>query len=80
MITVGPLEDEIVLLKKTCEHGFYEYSDLSESFRACTTLHFRRVKRRERYGVYVVGQRDTREVLCIGKVRTSHYKTACNVA
>jgi len=67
MITVGPFEDEIASLKKTCGHGSYEYSNPSESFRTCTTLHFRRVKRQERYGVYVVRQRDTQEVLYIGK-------------
>jgi hypothetical protein len=70
MITVGPFEEEIVLLKKTCEHGFYEYSNLSESFRACTTRHFRRVEQQEKYGVYVVRQRDAQEVLYIGKSGT----------
>lgn len=70
MITVGLFEDEIALLKKTCEHGFYEYSNSSESFRTCTTSHFRRVKQKERHGIYVVCQRDTQEVLYIGKSGT----------
>jgi len=70
MIAVGPFEDEIASLKKTCEHGSYEYGNPPESFRTCTTLHFRSVKRQERYGVYVVRQRETREVLYIGKSGT----------
>ena len=67
MITVGPFEDEIALLKKTCEYGSYEYINPSDSFRACTTSHFRGVRRQEKYGVYVVRQRDTQEVLYVGK-------------
>ena len=67
MTTVGLFEDEIALLKKTCEYGSYEYCNPLDSFRARTTLHFRGVRRLERYGVYVVRQRDTREVLYIGK-------------
>ena len=70
MITVGSFEDEIALLKKTCEYGSYEYSNPSDSFRSCTTLHFRGVRRQERYGVYVVRQRDNQEVLYIGKSGT----------
>ena len=70
MITIGAFEDEIALLKKTCEHGFYEYNNLSKSFRTCTTSHFRSVKQQEKYGVYVVRQRDTQEVLYIGKSGT----------
>lgn len=70
MITVGPFEDEIALLKKTCECGSYEYINPSDSFRTCTTSHFREVRRQEKYGVYVVRQRDTREVLYIGKSGT----------
>lgn len=63
----GKFEDEIALLKGSCEHGCYEYSNPSENFRACTTSHFRVVKRREKYGVYLFRQKNTREVLYIGK-------------
>lgn len=66
-ITVGSFEDEIALLRKTCEHGFYEYISPLDSFRTCTTWHFRGVRRQEKYGVYIVRQKDTQEVLYIGK-------------
>lgn len=70
MITVGTFEDEIASLKETFEHGSYEYSNSSDSFRTSTTLHFRGVRQRERSGIYVVRQRDTKEVLYIGKSGT----------
>jgi len=70
MITVSLLEEEIAQFKKTCQHGLYEYSAPSESFRERTTSHFRQIKRQEKYGIYVVRQRDTREVLYIGKSGT----------
>ena len=67
MIIVRSFEDEVAYLKKVYEWDYYEYSNRSEKFRACTTKHFRVVKEKERYGVYIVRQRDTREVLYIGK-------------
>lgn len=67
MTAIGSFEDEVTYLKKTYEWGSYEYSNRSEKFRSCTTKHFRGVREKERYGVYVVRQRDTREVLYIGK-------------
>lgn len=67
MINVGSFEDEIGLLKKTYEHDFYEYGNPTDSFKTCTNSHFNGVKRKERYGVYVVRHRDTQEVLYIGK-------------
>jgi len=70
MITIDPFEDEIGLLKKTHKYGSYEYSNLSKSFRTCTTSHFGRVTQQEKYGVYVVRQRDTQKVLYIGKSGT----------
>lgn len=70
MVAVDPFEDEIASLKKTCEHGSYEYSNPSDSFRTCTNLHFRELRQQERYGIYVVRQRDTQEVLYIGKSGT----------
>ncbi len=70
MITVGSLKEELALLKKTCDHGQYVYNNSSGKFTICTTTHFRQVKRQERYGVYVVRQQDTREILYIGKAGT----------
>jgi hypothetical protein len=74
MINVSPFEDEIDLLKKTYEHGSYEYKNPSDSFKACTNSHFNGVKRKERYGVYVVRHRDTQEVLYIGKGGTIDFQ------
>lgn len=70
MIALGSFEEEMALLKDTCEHGSYEYSDVSESFSRRTTSHFRGVTRPGRHGVYIVRQRDTREVLYVGKAGT----------
>lgn len=70
MITVGTFEDEIASLKNTFEYGSYEYSNPSDSFRILTTIHFRGVREREMFGIYVVRQRDTKEVLYIGKSGT----------
>ena len=70
MIALGPIEEEVALLRKICEHGFYEYSNPSDSFKTCTALYFRGVKRQERYGIYVVRRGDTGEILYIGKSGT----------
>jgi len=70
MIAVGSLEDEITLLKESCEWGSFEYYNSSGSFRTCATLHFRGVERQDKHGIYVIRQRNTREVLYIGKSGT----------
>ena len=67
MVDVGSFEDEVTWLKKNYEHGSYEYTDPSQSFNTCTSSHFESVEQRERYGVYVVRQKDTKEVLYVGK-------------
>ena len=67
MINVGSYEDEIDLLKNTYKHDSYEYRNPSDSFKTCTSSHFKGVTRQERYGVYIVRHRDTQEVLYIGK-------------
>ena len=69
-MTVVLFEDEIASLEKTCKHGAYEYSNPSESFRTCTTSHFKGATWQKRYGVYIVRQRDTQEILYIGKSGT----------
>lgn len=76
MINVDAFEDEIDLLQNIYEHGYYEYRNSSESFTTCTKSHFNRVVRQDRYGVYIVRQRNTQEVLYIGKSGTidSHGK------
>jgi len=70
MINVGAFEDEIDLLKNSYKNDYYEYKNLSERFTTCTRTHFDRVVRQERYGVYIVRQLDTQEVLYIGKSGT----------
>ena len=67
MIAIEPFKQEIASLKKTHDHGSFEYADCLASFHSCLALHFRNVSRLEKYGVYVVRQRDTGEVLYIGK-------------
>ena len=67
MIDVGAFEDEINSLKNTHEHGCYGYIVQSKNFTACTRSHFNEVLRQEKFGVYIVRQRDTQEVLYIGK-------------
>lgn len=67
MIKVGLFEDEIELLKETCQYGSYVYRNPSDSFRICTNSHFKRVARQEKYGVYIVRKLCTKEVLYIGK-------------
>ena len=57
-------------MKKEFEHSSYEYSNPTESFKSCTKQHFNAIKQHERYGVYIVRQRDTKEILYIGKSGT----------
>lgn len=70
MIDVGAFEDEISLLKNTYEDGYYEYINQSENFTDCTKSHFKNVVSQNRYGVYIVRQRDTQDILYIGKSGT----------
>ena len=67
MVTLGSLKNEMESLKKAHGCGSYEYSDPSEKFTYCTTSHFREVKQKEKYGIYMISQHDTQEVLYIGK-------------
>ncbi len=70
MITIKSFEDEIASLKKTYKYGSYEYSDPSKNFTEVTASHFKKVRQQKKYGVYVVHQCKTREVLYIGKSGT----------
>lgn len=78
MVTITSFEDEIASLRETMTYGSYEYSNISEKFTDCTTLFFKRVRGKKRYGMYIVRQRDTKEVLYVGKSGTinsrGHFK------
>lgn len=67
MVIVGLFEDELALLKRISLYGSYVYNTRSDSFSACTTIHFKEIREKDKYGVYIVRQQDPREVLYIGK-------------
>jgi hypothetical protein len=67
MMTIGHFEEEWESLKKDCEYGSLEYDDPSASAAKIIRGHFRNICRQEKYGVYVVRQQVSREVLYIGK-------------
>ena len=67
--------DELITeLKENVMHGSFEYDNPSESFKKCTTLHFRSIRKQLKYGVYIIRQRDTKEILYIGKAGTIDFK------
>ncbi len=70
MIIIKSFEDEKESAKKTYEYGSFEYSETLHTFSSCVDTHFRRAIRQQKYGVYIVRQRDTGEVLYIGKSGT----------
>lgn len=68
MITGVSFESELSELKKEYEHGSFEYSNPSANFTTVVTSHFRGISRKkERYGIYIVRQKNSMEVLYIGK-------------
>ncbi|MEM3550892.1 MAG: hypothetical protein QXV01_07375 [Candidatus Bathyarchaeia archaeon] len=71
---IKSFKDEWESLKKIYENGSFEYNDTSHTFSSCVDLHFRSVKRQQKYGVYLVRQRDTGEILYIGKSGTINSK------
>lgn len=71
---IKSFEDEWESMKKIYEYGSFEYGDTSHTFSSCVDLHFRSVKRQQKYGVYIVRQRDTGEILYIGKSGTVNSK------
>ena len=70
MIDVGSVEKEINSLKNTYFHGRYEYHDPSDSFRICTLSHFDSISFPEKYGVYIIRNKGTNEIVYIGKSGT----------
>lgn len=67
---IGSFEEEIAELKRICDHGSFEYNSSSLNFTTVVTSHFHSINQQKMYGVYVVRQRDTQEVLYIGKSGT----------
>ena len=70
MVTIASFESEIASLRETKAYGSYEYSNIPEEFTDCTTSFFKRVRGKKMYGIYIVRQRDTKEVLYVGKSGT----------
>ncbi|MBI4522338.1 MAG: hypothetical protein HY695_00855 [Deltaproteobacteria bacterium] len=64
---VGRFEEEWESLTRKYEHGSFRYEDSSFSARKIIISEFRNVQRQSKYGVYVIRQEATREVLYIGK-------------
>jgi len=68
MITGEPFEDELSKLKEKHEDGFFEYNGPPTIFTTKVTEHFRDMSwKKERYGIYIVRQKNTQEILYIGK-------------
>ena len=70
MISILTFEEELSRAKELFEHGWYEYLDLSITFKEHTTNHFRYVSRKEKYGVYVIRRQVTKDLIFIGKSGT----------
>jgi hypothetical protein len=66
-MNIGRFEEEWESLKKDCEHSSFIYDNPAKSSTKIVNQHFRDVERQEKYGVYVIRQRDTGQVLYIGK-------------
>ncbi len=49
------------------EHGSFDYAASSDQFVKAVSAHFRSVTRRPRFGVYVVRQKTSNDVLYVGK-------------
>jgi hypothetical protein len=70
MITTGLFEDVLSALKKEHDCGQFEYTNLSGMFSSVVSSHFMHIKRLNKYGIYIVRQKSTGEVLYIGKSGT----------
>ena len=64
-------ENEWVRLKKKGTHGLFTFKGKSSDWRSTVSLHFKSKNyNRPCYGVYVVRQKSTRQVIYIGKAGT----------
>jgi hypothetical protein len=63
---IPKFEELIADLRTNYEFGSFEYCDLSKKFRECVNQHFENIKK-ERYGIYIIRQRETKNILYIGK-------------
>ena len=59
-------EEEWTSLKVDNEYGSFEYSDSAIAINEVITAHFRKISRVEKYGVYILRQKNTHKVLYIG--------------
>ncbi len=68
-MNIARFEEEWESLTKRYEHGSFTYDGSSPARRIIASA-FSKVQRQNKYGVYVFRQRDTREVLYIGRSGT----------
>ncbi len=66
MITFETIESILDKWRAEFRHGYFIYADPLASFRATAAAHFGNGPTKT-HGVYVIRQRDTREILYIGK-------------
>ncbi len=69
MINIDKFEVEFKTLQSYFPSGSYEYTDPNASFSAITKAHFENIAP-PHYGVYVIRQHATRQVIYIGKSGT----------
>ena len=67
MVREEQFELALEQLKETHPHGSFAYDNPAHSFREVVSAHFRSVLYLEQHGFYLVRQRETGEVLYIGK-------------
>ena len=56
-----------VVKKADLEYGSFEYNNPSEKITNIITSHFKTMKRKDKYGVYIIRQRDSSIILYIGR-------------
>ena len=69
-MNIGKYEEEWESLKKNCEHNSLDHGNSSGSVRKIIKSHFGDTRQHKKYGVYLIRQQTTREVLYIGKSGT----------
>jgi len=70
MKEIAKFKNELNELKKLHEHGHFKYNTNSLLFSSVAREHFKTVKQKERYGIYVIRRQKNDEVLYIGKSGT----------